>query len=391
MFLSDVSIKRPVFATMMMLALVVLGIVSFRRLAIDEYPDITYPIVIAQTTYPGASPEVMEADSRNGGRAGINSLPLWVVEGVAEYLSLGRDDPHTAMWMRDAVQRNKLPSIKQLTSDQRFFPYRYGEALWAYVGGKWGDRGVADTYKAAAKFGFEQGIKRTLGISSDSLSKQWIAATKAAYSPTISSLGSAQPGQPLLPAKRDGDTNISPSISPDGRYIAFFAARDLFGFDLYLADAATGKSVKKLANASTSTEFDALSFLSSAGAWSPDGKKFAFIVYAKGDQQIEILDVASRSVERSISVPGVGAIQHPAWSPDGTRIAFSGQDGGVSDLFVYDLNARTAKQLTSDRYADIQPAWSPDGRTLAFATDRGESTDFTRLTHGSFVSSKPDS
>ena len=62
MFLSNVSIKRPVFATMMMAALVVLGIVSFNRLAIDEYPDITYPIVIAQTTYPGASPEVMERD-----------------------------------------------------------------------------------------------------------------------------------------------------------------------------------------------------------------------------------------------------------------------------------------------------------------------------------------
>ncbi|MEO7501861.1 MAG: efflux RND transporter permease subunit [Gemmatimonadaceae bacterium] len=62
MFLSNVSIKRPVFATMMMVALVVLGIVAFKRLAIDEYPDITYPIVIAQTTYPGASPEVMERD-----------------------------------------------------------------------------------------------------------------------------------------------------------------------------------------------------------------------------------------------------------------------------------------------------------------------------------------
>jgi len=59
MFLSDVSIKRPVFATMMMVALVVLGIVSYRRLAIDEYPDVTYPIVTVQTSYPGASPEVM--------------------------------------------------------------------------------------------------------------------------------------------------------------------------------------------------------------------------------------------------------------------------------------------------------------------------------------------
>ena len=45
MFLSDVSIKRPVFATMMMVALVVLGIVSYQRLAIDEYPDVTYPTI----------------------------------------------------------------------------------------------------------------------------------------------------------------------------------------------------------------------------------------------------------------------------------------------------------------------------------------------------------
>jgi hydrophobic/amphiphilic exporter-1 (mainly G- bacteria), HAE1 family len=62
MFLADVSIRRPVFATMMMVALVVLGVVAYNRLAIDEYPDVTYPIVIAQTTYPGASPEVMERD-----------------------------------------------------------------------------------------------------------------------------------------------------------------------------------------------------------------------------------------------------------------------------------------------------------------------------------------
>lgn len=55
MFLSDVSIKRPVFATMMMVTLVVLGAVSYQRLAIDEYPDVTYPVVIAQTAYPGAS------------------------------------------------------------------------------------------------------------------------------------------------------------------------------------------------------------------------------------------------------------------------------------------------------------------------------------------------
>src|SRR3954467_7689081 len=59
MFLSDVSIKRPVFATMLMVLLVVLGLVSYKRLAIDEYPDVTYPVISVSTSYPGASPEVM--------------------------------------------------------------------------------------------------------------------------------------------------------------------------------------------------------------------------------------------------------------------------------------------------------------------------------------------
>jgi HAE1 family hydrophobic/amphiphilic exporter-1 len=82
MFLSDVSIKRPVFATMMMVALVVLGAVAYGRLAIDEYPDVTYPVVIAQTTYPGASAEVMEREVSRPIEEALNT-----VQGVRELSS----------------------------------------------------------------------------------------------------------------------------------------------------------------------------------------------------------------------------------------------------------------------------------------------------------------
>jgi hydrophobic/amphiphilic exporter-1 (mainly G- bacteria), HAE1 family len=74
MFLSDVSIKRPVFATMMMVALVVLGVVSYRRLAIDEYPDVTYPTVSVNTTYPGASPESMMRDVSKPLEEALNTI-----------------------------------------------------------------------------------------------------------------------------------------------------------------------------------------------------------------------------------------------------------------------------------------------------------------------------
>jgi hydrophobic/amphiphilic exporter-1 (mainly G- bacteria), HAE1 family len=86
MFLSDVSIKRPVFATMMMVALVVFGIVALQRLAVDEYPDITYPIVIAQTSYPGASPEVMERDVSRPIEEALNT-----VSGIREITSTSQE------------------------------------------------------------------------------------------------------------------------------------------------------------------------------------------------------------------------------------------------------------------------------------------------------------
>src|SRR5918997_2181832 len=82
MILSDVSIRRPVFATMMMVTLVVLGVIAYQRLAIDEYPDVTYPVVIAQTTYRGASPQVMEREVSRPIEEALNT-----VQGVYEITS----------------------------------------------------------------------------------------------------------------------------------------------------------------------------------------------------------------------------------------------------------------------------------------------------------------
>jgi HAE1 family hydrophobic/amphiphilic exporter-1 len=90
MFLSDVSIKRPVFATMMMVALVVLGIVSYNRLAIDEYPDLTYPVVIVNTTYPGASPEVMVREVSKPIEEAVNT-----VQGIREVTSTSLEGAST--------------------------------------------------------------------------------------------------------------------------------------------------------------------------------------------------------------------------------------------------------------------------------------------------------
>jgi Tol biopolymer transport system component len=322
-----------------------------------------------------------------GGRArgaGIEALPLWLIEGMAEYLSLGRFDPNTAMWLRDAALRNDLPTINQLTRDPRYFPYRYGQALWAYIGGKWGDAAVGQVYRTSLQKGWNAALKQHLGVSQDSLSKEWLASIRATYLPLMQGRAkSGEAGQIVLGQNRkSGDMNVSPALSPDGSRVAFLARRDVFTIDLFIADSRTGEVTKQLTGPNVDSHFDALSFIQSSGSWSPDGRKLAFVVFADGDNELAIFDVASGGVERRIKPRGVSSITDPAWSPDGSTIAFSGMQGGQADLYLLNLQTQAVTRLTSDRYAELQPTWSPDGKQLAFATDRGPETDFTALKFG---------
>ena len=315
----------------------------------------------------------------------LQRLPLWLVEGMAEYLSVGRVDAHTAMWLRDAALRDDLPTIEQLTTDRSYFPYRYGQAYMAYIGGKYGDAAVANLYKLSGTAGPDSAISYTLGITPDSLSEEWKQAVKDSYLPLIEDRTSAEEaGEPLLTEETvGGRIHIAPALSPNGKYVAYLSEQDIFSIDLFVADAETGEVVADLQGPAASPHFDALRFISSAGTWSPDGQRLAFVTFVEGDNEIAIWNVNSGDIERRLSVEDVTAITNLAWSPDGQTIAFTGLDGGISDLYLFDLDQNTVRQLTNDRYADLQPAWSPDGGQLAFVTDRGpngtnfETLDFT--------------
>lgn len=61
MFLADISIKRPVFMTMVTLAIVILGVISYTRMPVDLFPDVSMPVVVVRTVYAGATPEEVES------------------------------------------------------------------------------------------------------------------------------------------------------------------------------------------------------------------------------------------------------------------------------------------------------------------------------------------
>jgi Tol biopolymer transport system component len=318
-----------------------------------------------------------------GQAPGILAYPLWFVEGMAEYLSLGPVDAQTSMWLRDAALHDKLPRLKDLDSAD-YFPYRWGHAFWAYVGATYGDRTVASLIRSAANPRYDlAGLTRQLGTDPEAFTEAWHAAIRASTRAVSDDL-SPVTSTPRLVIRSNEDTgryNVGPRVSPDGTEIAFFSERDRFSIDLYLADADTGRVRRKLVTSATDPHFDSLQFLNSAGAWSPDGRTLAVTAVRSGRPVIALVNVADGRILRELVLGTLDDALAPAFAPDGASIVFSGNRGGLVDLYRLSLATGALEALTHDPYADLEPTFTPDGSALIFVTER-YSTDLERLEPG---------
>jgi Tol biopolymer transport system component len=313
------------------------------------------------------------------------AMPLWFIEGMAEYLSLGPVYPHTAMWLHDAVRRDVFPTFREL-ANPKYFPYRYGHGLWAYIGGRWGDPVIGEILKAASTTGnVAQAIAGVLQISPDELMASWEESIREAYEGLVEKTQS--PGDygrvVISPETGSGNLNVAPAVSPDGSEVVFLSEKDRFSIEMFRADTETGKIEKKILKTALDPHYESLQFINSAGDWHPNGREFVFSGVSKGKPIITILDSERGGKIKEFKIEEAGEIFNPAWSPDGRYIVYAASVGGLMDLFVLDVETGEHRQLTDDAYADLQPKWSPDGSRIAFVTDRF-STDLRDLDWGPY-------
>jgi Tol biopolymer transport system component len=311
------------------------------------------------------------SDQARGNEMGLR-IPLWFIEGMAEYLSIGPVDQNTSMWMRDAVRRKQLPQISKLENSYKYFPYRWGQAVWSYMTGRWGDEIIGKMMKSVGRTGdYEIILEGVLGIKLKQLSADWHKSMQDVYNPLLEKTQAPDKfAKALFKGVESNPYNIAPSISPDGKELVFLSTRDMFSIDLYLADADTGKIRRKIISTAVDPHFESIQFIKSAGSWDAQGEKFVFGGVAKGRPVLTILDMKKDRIEREIPFDELAEILSPAWSPDGRYVTFTALTGGVSDIFIYDLKDNVLKQMTRDVFGDLQPVWSPDGKTIAFVTER---------------------
>ncbi len=312
--------------------------------------------------------------------------PLWVVEGMAEYVSNGMDNV-TRMWMRDGLLQGNLLTVDQLNRTRDIRVYRLGQSLWHYIGETHGKDKVGELFKLAVRSGkMEVAVKKILDMDNEQLTKAWHAHARQLTSPADSTIQFQKPSEiaELLTGRESfvHRMNLVPSVSPDGQDIAYIANKNLNEDIFIISDKNGQRTDEKLLSGGASKSFEALRFFDTAISWSLDGKLISFVSKSGKDDAIYIMDPASRKIVHKYLFDELNGILSPTFSPDATQLAFVGILGGISNLYRINIDSGDLKQLTDNKFSVLHPQWSPKGDRIVFATDMGVGTDTEKLLFG---------
>ncbi len=304
----------------------------------------------------------------------LSNVPLWIIEGMAEYMSIGRIDAFTAMWMRNALLHDNVPTLSEM-ANPRYFPYRYGQAAWSFLAGLYGDQTLQPFLKETAKYGVPRGALNAFGTDIENLSTLWKGGLETHFEKYLRDKRESRIGKTLLSKANSGRLNVSPSLSPNGRYVVFLSEKDLFSTDLFMADARTGEIIRKLSSLVKDSDLDNFNYIESAGTWSPNSKEFAFVGFQKGANVMVIKDINNGKTTQTFDLGKVRAFTNPTWSPDGKEIIVTGSVEGQTDLYAVNVKSHRVRQLTDDKYSEIQANYNSDGTKLVFSTDKKSFTE----------------
>lgn len=305
--------------------------------------------------------------------------PLWFMEGMAEYLSIGGIDPNTEMWLRWSALEGQLVPLQYMDRVFDIRVYRIGQAIFDFVGERYGDEKIGEllrktVYYRSADIAFE----KTLGMDLETLNDEWEEYVKRKYYPQIVDLNRPEEhGRRLFGRKGFSGVHVAPSLSPNGERLVYIKD-GRFSKNIELVSAIDGKDLGSLVEGERSGDFESLRYMYTAIGWSPDGGRIAFPSKKGGEDVLNILDVDQRKVLQTFSFD-FDALYSPAYHPSGRRIVFAGIRGGKSDLFLLDTDTQELIQVTDDPFLARDPQFSPDGRRIAFVTDRGPGTDLDKL------------
>jgi len=299
---------------------------------------------------------------------GKMNLPLWFIEGIAEYESRGGWDSESDQTVRDAVYNNYIGNVYYLNN---YMAYKGGQSLFKYVSDTYGSKKIGEILRGINIIrSTEDAFLDALGTNFDDLSQNWDKWLKTKYWDTL--IKTDEPGAiatKLTDHEKYGNSiNNSAVISPDGKKIVFLSNKSDY-FDIYLMRSFDGEIIRKIVSGQSSGDFEEFHWLRPGFAWSPDSRYIAF--FSKSSEQDALFiyeaETGKRINRQKFDLDG---LYYPEWSKDGEQICFTGIKNGFSDIYLYNIKSSELKKLTDDIYSDNEPKFSPDGKKIAFSSDR---------------------
>ncbi|HKW01123.1 MAG TPA: hypothetical protein VJN96_14965 [Vicinamibacterales bacterium] len=349
-------------------------------LPIDQPSDQLYQLITHELTH------IFEFDIIPRGLGLMSSLPLWMDEGLSDYMA-GAWNPLDLMMVRDVAISDNVPRMSELESQPMSgrTPYALGHATWEFIEARWGKEGLRQflfSLRKSAIGGGESAYEEALKLKPEDFDDAFDRYLKERFKPFRDKERPADYGRNLAPrpGRSDYVSVITLEPSPSGDMLAAVVGnvhdQEL---DIILLSSRDGQIIRSLTPGLDKNR--GYEYIATAGGlrgnvvpwigWSPVGDRIAYFVRTEKDKTLIVENVVNRKTEYKIKLSSVDEPESPAFSPDGTKIAFSALKDGIGDIYTVELGSNKVTNITKDTFADYAPTFSPDGKTIVYTARVG--------------------
>ncbi len=343
----------------------------------DEPPDLLYRLIVHELTHIFQFDIIPTSLIRN-------STPLWVNEGMSDYMT-GVWRPNDIMMVRDAAIADIIPKMSSLQGYGNLGSargiYNLGHAAFEFMEARWGKEGVRQYVFALRKSiigGGDDAYQEAFQMSAEEWDTEFDRYLKERFKPFRDKERPADYGRNLAPTPDKTRYAQAYSIepSPSGDLLAAMTGnsndREL---DIVLLSTKDGQVIRSLTPGFDQSR--GFEYIVQPGgrwntvpwmSWSPSGDRLAFFVRTEKDRSLVVEDVLTRKIVQRFELNDIDAPESPDFSPDGKTVAFSGMRAGTTDVFTINLDTKAITNVTKDAFADYAPTWTPDGKALVMLT-----------------------